>query len=687
MVETGMGSAAPRPESGIFALWVRRAVVLAALTAAALVNVALPSVDGYAHLVWLPAGIAIGAVLLWGPQVWPALVVHSLITDLMILPPPSGVTLLTAPYALLMAALKSAVPVFAVGVMYRLTGGRLPFSRLPDYLIFVLCAGFGAAALVAAGGTAALALWGRIGVEAMGPTLLGWFLGDLTAILFLAPLIPLWWDSGRTALPLLPVLEYGLLLAVFVFGLAAFLGLVPGLEAAEGRPLAIIPIALWGALRLPLQLNGLVALITLIAYDAALGFQAPEAGLLGFSLPVFDDPRNNNMLGLQIMFCFTFLASYMISVLLNEREAANAALRDANLKLEARVERRTRELRRSEARLRGIAAASGDAIILVDREANVVFWNEAATRLFGYTARETAGRPVHEFITPPHMRRAAHEGFARFQSTGKGPAVGGLREFSALHKDGYEIPVELTIAALREQDGYAAAAIIRDIRERKEAERLLLAEKARADSLLRNILPQKVIDRINSGENTIADRIGDVSVMFCDLSGFTPLAASRPASEIVALLNEMFSEFDRLVRESGVEKIKTMGDGYMVAAGLHQDTPDHAARLVRLAFAMKDVAERLGVRYRHELGLRAGIHSGEVVAGVIGRDKFVFDVWGDTVNVASRMEVYAEAGEIQISDATASRLNGAFALSEPRLIDVKGRGRMRTYLVYGPLST
>ncbi|MFP4003051.1 MAG: adenylate/guanylate cyclase domain-containing protein [Alphaproteobacteria bacterium] len=687
MSDARMGRAAPPQEGGLVSLWLKRLAVLAALTGAALFNVALPSVDGYAHLIWLPAGIAVGAVLLWGPRIWPAIFLHSLITDLMLLPPPAGVTAAAAVHALLLAALKSAAPVLAVGVMYRLTSGRLPFSRLFDYLIFALAAGLGAAALVSAGGTAGMALWGRIEPDAAGATLLGWFLGDLTAILFLAPLLPLWWESGRAALPLLPVLEYGLLLAVFVFGLAAFLGLVPGLEAAAGRPLSIIPIALWGALRLPLPLNGLLVLITLIAYDAALAFQAPEAGVLGFSLPVYDDPRLNNMLGLQITFCFTFLGSYMISVLLNEREGANAALRKANLDLEARVESRTRELRKSEARLRGIASASGDAIILVNHEGRVIFWNDAATKLFGYTAAEMTGRAVHDIIAPPHMRRPAQEGFARFQATGKGPGVGGLKELPALHKDGYEIPVELTIAALREQNGYTAAAIIRDIRERKEAERLLLAEKARADSLLRNILPQKVIDRINAGENTIADRVGDVSVMFCDLTGFTPLAASRPASEIVNLLNELFSDFDRLVRESGAEKIKTMGDGYMVAANLHEDMPDHAARLVHLALAMKEVAENLGERRGYDLGLRAGIHSGEVVAGVIGRDKFVFDVWGDTVNVASRMEVHAEAGEVQISDATAERLNGAFLLSGPRLVDVKGRGPMRTWLVYGPQST
>jgi guanylate cyclase len=214
---------------------------------------------------------------------------------------------------------------------------------------------------------------------------------------------------------------------------------------------------------------------------------------------------------------------------------------------------------------------------------------------------------------------------------------------------------------------------------RDRAHRRLAAEQQRSENLLLSIFPRPIAERLKVSHQVIAERSEDVSVLFADITGFTPVAEQLPAEEVVVLLDEIFSAFDELVTRQALEKIKTIGDGYMVAAGLPTPRSDHAEAAARLALAMRQALAELPAG--SGLSLRVGIDSGPVVAGVIGRTKFGYDLWGDTVNTASRMESHALPGTIQVTERTYRRLKDGFIL-EPRTgLIVKGKGRMTTYVL------
>lgn len=219
-------------------------------------------------------------------------------------------------------------------------------------------------------------------------------------------------------------------------------------------------------------------------------------------------------------------------------------------------------------------------------------------------------------------------------------------------------------------------------REREMVEALKI-EKERSEQLLLNILPQAIVTRLNSGETVIADQLSNVTILFADLVGFTRLSSQLSAGDLVRLLNGLFSEFDRLARDLGVEKIKTVGDAYMVAGGLPEPRADHAHAVADMALAMVATVERMNRDLPMPLQMRIGIHSGDVVAGVIGTHKFVYDIWGDAVNIASRMETHSLPNRIQVSAATDRHLHGRFRLEPHGSVDIKGKGAMETFFLLG----
>jgi adenylate cyclase len=220
-----------------------------------------------------------------------------------------------------------------------------------------------------------------------------------------------------------------------------------------------------------------------------------------------------------------------------------------------------------------------------------------------------------------------------------------------------------------------------DIVIRHQADAIRL-ERDRADGLLLNVLPASISSRLLEGERTIADEYPAVTVLFADIVGFTSLAGRLPADEVVELLGRLFTRFDELVTERGLEKIKTIGDAYMVAGGLPEPLDDHAARVVDLGLEMIEVAAAQNTGLR----LRLGVHSGPVIGGVIGHRKFAFDVWGETVNVASRLESHGIAGRVQVSAATWHGVRDVFD-AEPRgPIDLRGYGPTEAYVIAGRRS-
>lgn len=209
------------------------------------------------------------------------------------------------------------------------------------------------------------------------------------------------------------------------------------------------------------------------------------------------------------------------------------------------------------------------------------------------------------------------------------------------------------------------------------------AEKAKSDALLHNILPDDVIGRLNQGAETIADTIGSASVVFTDFVGFTTVSAKMSASELVARLNALYSAFDEAAQRSGVEKIKTIGDAYLAASGLAGDEPEHAERATRFALELRDIVRAWNADGRSPWQMRTGVHSGGLTAGVIGRHKFAYDIWGDTVNVASRVQSVCPANEVLVSEATAQQLSPSIALSDEHEVELKGRGRAKVFRVIG----
>jgi adenylate cyclase len=217
----------------------------------------------------------------------------------------------------------------------------------------------------------------------------------------------------------------------------------------------------------------------------------------------------------------------------------------------------------------------------------------------------------------------------------------------------------------------------------------LIAEEAldrahqRSEELLLNILPPTIALRLKASGGTIADGFADVTVLFADIVGFTKLSARLPPARIVAMLNDLFCRFDDLAGALGLEKIKTIGDCYMVAGGLPEPHADHAAAVAEMALGMLRVVREFGERAGEPIDVRVGMHSGPVVAGVIGKRKFIYDLWGDTVNIASRMESHGMPGAIQVSDTCRRLLEGKFRLVHRGSIEVKGKGAMETWLLEG----
>ncbi|MGD9925225.1 MAG: adenylate/guanylate cyclase domain-containing protein, partial [Pseudorhodoplanes sp.] len=219
--------------------------------------------------------------------------------------------------------------------------------------------------------------------------------------------------------------------------------------------------------------------------------------------------------------------------------------------------------------------------------------------------------------------------------------------------------------------------LLRD-RERTMMQEIRLA-KERNEALLLSILPRAVVERINDGAGMVADHIPEATIVFANIVNFTPFSGTLSPSDVVGVLNRIFSTFDRLVDQYGAEKIKTIGDGYMVAVGIPEPRDDHAEVAARLSLAMLDAFRGIRSEMDAPIQLRVGMHTGPAVAGVIGERKFAYDIWGTTVNIASRMESHGQPDRVHVSKTVADRLIGQFTFTPRGAVDVKGAGLMETF--------
>jgi adenylate cyclase len=225
--------------------------------------------------------------------------------------------------------------------------------------------------------------------------------------------------------------------------------------------------------------------------------------------------------------------------------------------------------------------------------------------------------------------------------------------------------------------------VYKEIAQRQATEEILRAEQEKSERLLLNILPETIADRLKQGQSNIADGFAQVTILFADIVGFTEISSRTSPQELVELLNKIFSAFDHLTDRYGLEKIKTIGDNYMVAGGLPVSCANHAESIAEMALEMQQEIMKFSDKTGQPLQIRIGINTGPVVAGVIGTKKFIYDLWGDAVNTASRMESQGIPGKIQVSDSTYKLLCDKYVLNRRGTIDIKGKGEMTTYFLMG----
>ncbi|NJL00704.1 MAG: PAS domain-containing protein [Spirulinaceae cyanobacterium SM2_1_0] len=350
--------------------------------------------------------------------------------------------------------------------------------------------------------------------------------------------------------------------------------------------------------------------------------------------------------------------------------ASFTALEKANTELEGRVQQRTLALAAADAELRSLFAAMTELIFVKDADGRYLKIAAGDPTLVAQSADALIGVTEHD-IFPPEQAELFIQTIRQALATGTTQLV--------------EYQIELasqphwfaaTISPLNEQ---AVIWVARDITQRKQVEAALQQQQQRSEQLLLNILPAPIAEQLKQGSGSIADQFDQATILFADIVGFTALAGQMSAKEVVFLLNHIFSLFDKLVEWHELEKVKTIGDAYMAVGGVPTEHGDSVAAIADLALDMQAAISSFPDEQGVPLSLRIGIHTGPVVAGVIGIRRFIYDLWGDTVNVASRMESQGEAGCIQVTQAVYRQLRSRYHLKRRGKLLVRGKGEMTTY--------
>ncbi len=334
-----------------------------------------------------------------------------------------------------------------------------------------------------------------------------------------------------------------------------------------------------------------------------------------------------------------------------------------------------KELRVTNAQMRALFASMHELVVVRDRAGRCL--KIPTTKAIGIykSLEDQLGKTLHEVFpqdVADQMLGYIHQALDANDTVNV--------EYSLLHDDGQINWSEASISPIDENS------VVRDITARKQAEQQLQVEKEKSEQLLLNILPETIADRLKQGNRAIADSFANATILFADIAGFTSLSDDISPTELVGLLNRIFSTFDDLCEHFGLEKIKTIGDAYMVVGGLPNPRPDHIEAVINMALAMQATMHGFQTYEGRSVNIRIGVNTGTVVAGVIGKKKFIYDLWGDAVNVASRMESQGEPGKIQVTQAIYDRLQDRYQFEERGVIPVKGKGNMTTYWLLGKKS-
>ena len=347
-------------------------------------------------------------------------------------------------------------------------------------------------------------------------------------------------------------------------------------------------------------------------------------------------------------------------------------------------------LRRSNALLKAQQEAALDGILAVDENRQIAFYNNRFCQLWRVPedlVQASSEQQLFHWLLPQLQQPQAFS--AKVEYLHQHPTETNRDEIRFKSRrvfDCYSGPIRSASG-----DYYGRIWYFRDITDRKRVEMALRIAQQKSEGLLLNILPKAIAEQLKQDQRAIrqagvaiAEHFKEATILFADIVEFTSLAARMPPTELVNLLNQIFSAFDRLADRYGLEKIKTTGDEYMVAGGLPVPKTDHADAVARMALDMQHAISDFQRDDGQPFQLRIGINTGPVVAGVIGLRKFIYDLWGDTVNLASRMESQGEPGRIQVAAATYERLQNNYVFEERREIAVKGKGAMTTYWLIGP---
>ncbi|MEG5171724.1 adenylate/guanylate cyclase domain-containing protein [Microcoleus sp. B3-D7] len=349
--------------------------------------------------------------------------------------------------------------------------------------------------------------------------------------------------------------------------------------------------------------------------------------------------------------------------------------------MEARERQRAEEaLRQAEEKYRSIFENAIVGIFQTTPDGQYLSANPALLRIYGYSSREelvgTLTEISQQLYVDPDRRG---EVVRLIEEQGK------VSDFESqiYRRDGSIIWISENTYTVRDSYGNLLyyEGTVQDITTRKQAEAALRLEQEKSDRLLLNVLPQPIADRLKQDQSIIADTFAEVTVLFADIVGFTTISSQISPPELVSLLNDIFSTFDRLAEKHGLEKIKTIGDAYMVVGGLPMPRRDHAEAIAQMAIDMQQAIMDFSHTHNQDFSIRIGINSGPVVAGVIGIKKFIYDLWGDTVNTASRMESHGLPGCIQVTSAIYDILQDKYIFESRGAIEVKGKGQMTTYLL------
>ncbi|NEO57123.1 MAG: response regulator [Okeania sp. SIO3B5] len=400
---------------------------------------------------------------------------------------------------------------------------------------------------------------------------------------------------------------------------------------------------------------------------------AAEVGLkAAFGVPIIADDR--------VLAVLIFFKKKVISFQLYPIELIQAAA----TQLASLVQHKQAEeaLRIAEQRYHGIVENAVDGIFQVSPNGRFISANMALARIYGYDSPEELLKNIKDISQQLYYDPNRRQKFVAAMKVDNA-----VYNFESLvyRKDRQTIWISENARAVYDSQGKLLyyEGTVSDITARKMAQEALKFQQQQMEQLLLNILPAKIAKRLQEEQRAIADSFDDVSVLFADLVGFTEFCSNVSPIELVNFLNLIFSKFDQLTKKHCLEKIKTIGDAYMVVGGLLVQQDNHLEAIANMALDMQVSFEHLCDRLGTALTLRIGIHVGPVVAGVIGQTKFIYDLWGDTVNIASRMESSGIAGEVQVTSLVYQRLQKKFVFEQRGKVSIKGKGDMTTYFLKG----